>query len=92
MMKEEKKEQTKEEADEVNPTGNRLHLEAAPALTYAHPDDKAVAGDQPGKQDRRVRAEDTQGANTIKENQETDKAETTTEQGKERYKLSLIHI
>ena len=87
MMKEGKK-----EADEVNPTGNRLHLEAAPTLTYAHPDDKAVAGGQPGKQDIRERAEETQAANTSEENQETESVENTHEQGQVRIKQYWLSI
>ena len=81
MMKEGKK-----EADEVNPTGNRLHLEAAPTLTHAHPDDKVVAGGQPEEQDIRERAEETRVANSSEENQKTESKEATQEEGQLRIK------
>ena len=81
MMKKEK-----EEADEVNPTGNRLHLEAAPTLTHAHPDDKVVAGGQPEEQDIRERAEETQVANSSEENQKTKSKEAIQEKGQLRIK------
>ena len=81
MMKEGKK-----EADEVNPTVNRLHLEAAPTLTHAYPDNKVVAGGQPEEQDTRERAEETRGANSSKENQKTESKEATQEKGQLRIK------
>ena len=77
IMKEKKKEQTKDEADKVNPTiGNRLHTKAAPTPTYARPDERAVAGGRPERQGTRRRLKGTRGANTSKENQEIERVKS----------------